>query len=240
MSSPKSSNSIERELDEILPDRVLPPVAPHTEQAIRDRLLTSLEPVRPIPSRTILVAAFLAIFAMVTGILIAFFGTRGAASMTTPQLAGILTAIVVAAGLASISLSHEMSPGQRRITHPGAMTAGVLLALLALVAGLFPWSEGPTNGLHCFGSGFLFSLPSVGLVLLVIRRGSPLAWGAVGATAGLLGGLVGMAAIHIGCSMLNAPHMATGHLTIPLVGAIGGYIIGRALPYILPSETGAA
>jgi len=240
MSSPKSSNSIERELDEILPDRVLPPVAPHTEQAIRDRLLTSLEPVRPIPSRTILVAAFLAIFAMVTGILIAFFGTRGAASMTTPQLAGILTAIVVAAVLASISLSHEMSPGQRRITHPGAMTAGVLLALLALVAGLFPWSEGPTNGLHCFGSGFLFSLPSVGLVLLVIRRGSPLAWGAVGATAGLLGGLVGMAAIHIGCSMLNAPHMATGHLTIPLVGAIGGYIIGRALPYILPSETGAA
>ncbi len=240
MSSPKSSNSIERKLDEILPDRVLPPVAPHTEQAIRDRLLTSLEPVRPIPSRTILVAAFLAIFATVTGVLIAFFGTRGAASMTTPQLAGILTAIVVAAVLASISLSHEMSPGQRRITHPGAMTAGVLLALLALVAGLFPWSEGPTNGLHCFGSGFLFSLPSVGLVLLVIRRGSPLAWGAVGATAGLLGGLVGMAAIHIGCSMLNAPHMATGHLTIPLVGAIGGYIIGRALPYILPSETGAA
>lgn len=240
MSSPKSSNLIERELDEILPDPVLPPVAPATEQAIRDLLLPSLETVRPIPSRVILVASFLAIFATVTAVLIAFSGTRGALNMTAPQLGGILLAITVSAGLAAVSLSREMSPGQSRIIHPGTMTAGVVFALLALVVGLFPWSEGPTYGLRCFGSGFLFSLPAVVLVLLVIRRGSPLAWGAVGAIAGLLGGLVGMATIHIGCSMLNAPHIATGHLTIPLAGAIGGYITGKALPYVLPSETGAA
>jgi hypothetical protein len=235
MSTPKTSNSIDGRLNQIVPDAATPSIDSATEQAICDRLIDSLEPVRPIPSRTVLVAIFLTIFGIVTAVLVGFFGTGGATEMTLPQLGGILTAIVVSAGLASVSLSREMSPGQSRIFHPGTMTVGVLLALLALVIGLFPWSEGPMVGWHCFRSGFLFSLPSVALVLAVIRRGSPLAWGAVGATAGLLGGLVGMAAIHVGCSMLNAPHMATGHLTIPLAGAVGGYLAGKALPYLLPS-----
>jgi hypothetical protein len=42
-----------------------------------------------------------------------------------------------------------------------------------------------------------------------------------------------MAAIQVGCSLLSASHMAAGHLTIPLAGAITGYLAGRALPYLL-------
>lgn len=240
MSAPKAPSSIHHQLDEIVPN--VPPqlVDEATEQAIKEHLLDSLEPVRPIPSRLVLVGMFLGIFCIVTLVLIGFFGASGATAMTLPQLAGVLTAIIVAAGLAAVSLSGEMSPGQSRTFHPGTMSAGVLFALLALVIGLFPWSEGPASGWHCFRSGFLCSLPSVALVLFVVRRGAPLAWGAVGAAAGLLGGLVGMAAIHVGCTMLNAPHMATGHLTIPLAGAIGGYLTGRVLPYLLPSRTSRA
>jgi hypothetical protein len=234
MRSPRTTHSIASELDAIVPNELLTEASPAAEQRIADRLLGSLHPVTPLPSRAFLVAAFLAIFASVTALLFAVVGTRGAQNMTVPQLAGILAAILAAAGLASFSLSGEMTPGQRRFVRPVTMTAGILLVLFALIWGLFPWTDGTVQGWHCFFAGFVCSIPAVVLVLWVVRKGAPLAYGTVGATAGLLGGLVGMAAIHVGCSLLNAPHMAAGHLTIPLAGAIVGYLAGRTLSYLLP------
>jgi Negative regulator of sigma F len=234
MSSRKTSHSIEHQLDSLMPHQPPAEVAQDVEQAITGRLLGSLRAVRPLPGRAALVVAFLAIFAAVTAVLVAVVGTRGAQNMTSLQLVGMLAAIVVAALLASFSLSGEMSPGQRRAVHPAAMIAGILFVILGLIAALFPWTNGSLQGWHCFLSGFLCSLPAVVLVLWVVRKGTPLAFGTVGATAGLLGGLVGLAAIHVGCSLLNAPHMAAGHLTIPLAAAIAGYLAGRALPYLLP------
>jgi len=233
MRSPRTNHSIARDLDSLVPNELLPEASPAAEQRIADLLLESLQPVTPLPSRATLVAAFLAIFAAVTAGLFAFGGTRGAENMTVLQLAGILTAILAAAGLASFSLSGEMTPGQRRFVRPGALVVGILLVLLALISGLFPWTAGAVQGWHCFLNGFVCSIPAVILVLWVVRKGAPLAYGTVGATAGLLGGLVGMAAIHVGCSLLSAPHIAAGHLTIPLAGTITGYLAGRVLPYIL-------
>lgn len=233
MRTPRTNHSITRDLDAIVPNELQAEASVDAEQRIADRLLESLRPVTPLPSRTTLVAAFLAIFTAVTASLFAFVGTRGAQNMTALQLAGILAAILAAAGLASFSLSGEMTPGQRRFVRPATMTAGILFVLFALIFGLFPWAEGAVQGWHCFLSGFACSIPAVVLVLWVVRKGAPLAYGTVGATAGLLGGLVGMAAIHVGCSLLSAPHMAVGHLTIPLAGAIIGYLAGRTLPYLL-------
>lgn len=230
MNSRKTS-PLERELDAMIPGEEIVPVSLTTEQAIRDRLLASLHPVRPLPSRFVLAASFLFIFAAMTALLVAFIGMRGAVGMATSQLSGILAAILIAAGLASFALSSEMTPGQRQFVHPGILTTGILLALLALVGSLFPWADGFTRGWHCFSSGFLFSLPAVALVLLVVRKGAPLSWGAVGASAGLLGGLVGLAAIHVGCSLLSAPHMAVGHITVPLAGALAGYLAGKGLQF---------
>lgn len=236
MRSPRNTDSIAGELDAIVPNELSAEASAAAEQRITARLIQSLRPVTPLPSRAVLVGAFLAIFATVTALLFAFVGARGAENMTFLQLAGILAAILAAAGLASFSLSGEMTPGQRRFVRPGTMTAGILLILFALIWALFPWTEGTVQGWHCFLSGFVCSIPAVILVLWVVRQGAPLAYGPVGATAGLLGGLVGMAAIHIGCSLLNAPHMAAGHLTIPLAGAIIGYLAGRTLPYLLPGR----
>jgi hypothetical protein len=234
MRSPRITESIARDLDAIVPNELPVEASAAAEQRIAERLVRSLQPVTPLPSRAVLVAAFLAIFAAVTALLFAFVGTRGAQHMTVLQLAGVLAAILAAAGLASFSLSGEMTPGQRRLVRPGTMTAGILFVLFALIWGLFPWARGAIQGWHCFLSGFVCSIPAVLLVLWVVRKGAPLAYGTVGATAGLLGGLVGMAAIHVGCSLLSAPHMAAGHLTIPLAGAIAGYLAGWTLPYVLP------
>jgi hypothetical protein len=234
MSLPRTTHSIAKDLDAIVPNELPAEASGAAPQKIAERLVESLRPVTPLPGRAILVGAFMAIFATVTALLFAFVGTRGAESMTVLQLAGVLAAILAAAGLASFSLSGEMTPGQRRFVRPSTMTAGILFILFALISGLFPWAEGTLQGWHCFLSGFACSIPAVVLVLWVVRKGAPLAYGTVGAAAGLLGGLVGMAAIHVGCSLLSAPHMAAGHLTIPLAGAVAGYLAGRALPYLLP------
>lgn len=236
MRSPKDTHSIERDLDANMPNESPPATSTDAEQRIADWLLGSLHPVTPLPSRTTLAAGFLAIFAVVTALLFAFVGTRGAENMTALQFAGVLAAILSAAGLASFFLSGEMTPGQRRFIRPSTMIAGILFTLSALVFGLFPWAEGSVRGWHCFLSGFACSIPAVVLVLWIVRKGAPLAYGTVGATAGLLGGLVGMAAIHVGCSLLSAPHMAAGHLTIPLAGAVIGYLSGWAIPYLLPDS----
>jgi hypothetical protein len=237
MRPPRTTESIARNLDAIVPNELGTEGSTAAEQRIAERLVQSLHPVTPLPSRAILVAAFLAIFAAVTALLFAFIGTRGAQNMTVLQLAGVLAAIVSSAALASFSLSGEMTPGQRRFVRPGTMTTGILFVLFALIWGLFPWTEGAVQGWHCFRSGFVCSIPAVLLVLWVVRKGAPLAYGTVGATAGLLGGLVGVAAIHVGCSLLNVPHMAAGHLTIPLACAIVGYLAGWILPRLLPSRS---
>ena len=233
MRSPRTNQSIARDLDSLVPNELLTEASEAAERRIAERLLESLHPVTPLPSRATLVAAFLAIFATVTALLFAFGGTSGAENMTVLQLAGILTAILAAAGLAAFSLSGEMTPGQRRFVRPGALVVGIFGGLFALISGLFPWTVGAVQGWHCFVNGFVCSIPAVIVVLWVVRKGAPLAYGTVGATAGLLGGLVGMAAVHVGCSVLTAPHIAAGHLTIPLAGTIMGYLAGRALPYLL-------
>lgn len=236
MKPPSKADSIVRDLHAIVPNEPPAEGSAAAERRIAERLIQSLRPVAPLPSRTMLAGGFLAIFAAVTALLLAFGGTRGAGNMSVLQLAGILTAIVSAAGLAAFFLSGEMTPGQRRLVRPGAMTAAILFALFALIFGLFPWTQGALKGWHCFQSGFLYSIPAAILVLWLVRQGAPLAYGAVGAAAGLLSGLAGMTAIHVGCSLLNAPHMAAGHLTIPLAGAAAGYLAGWTLPYLLPGR----
>jgi len=88
------------------------------------------------------------------------------------------------------------------------------------------------HGLGCFVTGFAYSLPAAGIILVLLRRGSPLQLETVGMGAGMLAGLVGLVILHLGCTMHTAPHIMLGHLAIPLLGAAMGYGIGRVLPLI--------
>ncbi len=224
-------NGIEQELRGLVADAPQEPaMSAETARRIERSLLGSLAPVRPLPSRGVLALGYLAIFAAVAATIVASVGFRGAVAMTAQQLAGLLTAVVGAAVLTAVSLSEEMVPGSRRTVRPSRLIGGLLGALAVVVALLFPWEGGLAGGRHCFESGFLFSLPAAGLVVLLLRRGAPLAWGAVGASAGLLAGLAGMAILHLGCSMIAAPHIMVGHLAVPLAGASIGFLLGKALP----------
>ncbi len=224
-----------RAIWEFLTEPGVAEVSPETQQKIEHTLLDTLEPVKPIAGRGVLALGFLCIFGLVSAGIIGYMGIQGAAMMTSLQLAGLLAAFLVSVVLASIALSGEMSPGDRRWLPPGRQIAATLLAITALCAVLFPWelSQGWMSGTwHCFRDGFLYSLPAAGLAIALLGRGAVLSWPRVGAGAGLLAGLVGATALHLGCTMQTAPHILVGHLAIPAIGALAGYGIGRLLPSI--------
>ena len=227
-----------RKLWNFLQTRGADAVTPEVEKKITDQMIETLSPVRPIPSRGLLALGFLTIFGVVSAAMIAYVGLQGAAAMTTLQLAGLLSAILVAAALVAIGLSGEMTPGERRFLPP-ALQSGLVLALVLLAGALmFPWeiSAGWLGGSwRCFAEGFAFSIPAAVLAVTLLGRGVVLSWPIVGAGAGLLAGLVGATVLHFGCTMHSAPHITVGHLSLPVVGALLGAALGRALPAVIKS-----
>ena len=212
-----------------------------TNARIEQQLLDSMQPVRPLPSRGTLALGFLAIFTLVAAVIVGYIGMRGAAAMTLLQFAGLLAAVVLSAVLVASMLSDEMTPGARRKFPSWAIIAFGALSTLAVSLVAFPWTAGENwmaGAWHCFRAGFLFSIPAAGLAIALLGRGTVLCWHVVGAGAGLLAGLVGATILHIGCSMHSAPHVAVGHMAVPIVGAALGYALGRAIPIFSGRRSG--
>jgi len=219
----ESCRRLRRFADE--PDPARP--SPEAERRITEALLSNLRPVRPLPSRGVRALGFLAIFGAVSALTTAVAGVSGARQMTVWQTVGVLLVVAASAAGLSFTLSRRMAPGEGRSLPPAWLALAVLLPLGAVTLALFPWEGSwlPRNW-HCLSSGGLFALPAAALSIALLRRGAPQAWGAVGAAAGLLGGLVGMATLHLGCSLTGAPHIMTQHVMAPALGAVAGYGLG--------------
>ena len=201
--------------------------------SIRATVGGSLSPVRPLPSRAALVAAFLGIFAAGVAASTAMAGANGAASSMGPlRLYGFLFALALAAAFSAFLLSGLMMPGScRALSRAGVAMAGFLVALVAAAALIFPWeglADWSSGARTCFEQGLLTGLPMAAVAALVLRRGAVLSPGLAGAAAGLLGGLAGATMLHLACPMHGAVHVTTGHLSAPLAMSAAGYFIGRA------------
>lgn len=225
-----------------LGDGDLAPPSPAVEERISQALGEALLPVRPVPSRPALIAGFLTIFGSVSAAVVGFIGIRGASAMSALQLAGALAGVAVAAVLAAMALSCGMTPGGRKLMRPGIQSLLAVAVPLAAAALLFRWefSPGWLGGTwHCFVTGFGVSIPAALLTIALLGRGAVLSWSSVGAGAGLLAGLVGATALHIGCPMTDAPHITVGHLSLPIFGSALGWLIGRFLPSVVPGPAQA-
>ena len=144
---------------------------------VEELLLADLEPVRPIPSKTTRAMGFLAVFGLVSAVFVGVMGVQGTAGMAGLQLAGVLAAAVLSAAMVSISLSAGVTPGESRLFPCIKVVLTGLTGLIALTAALFPWETGQdflAHGLGCFVTGFAYSLPALGITLLLVRRGAPL------------------------------------------------------------------
>ena len=212
-------------------------LTPELRSRIKRTIRQSLDPVKPLPSTRLLTLGFLLIFGLISAGFVGISGLRGADAKGNMEFAGMLGVIGAAAFLVAFTLSREMAPGGKRVLTAPRLFLLLLAPLFLAASVLFPWdfSRGilPLSW-RCFRHGFLFSLPAAGLVVMLLRRGAVLSLGVVGAGAGLLAGLVGVVVLHFGCGMNNAPHVALGHLGIPLAGALIGAAIGRLLRRMRP------
>jgi len=211
-------------------------LSPETRKRIENRLSASLKAVKPLPSGSQLSLGFFLIFAAVSAVFVAMSGVRGAAGLNVAQFAGILGIVGGVALLLAVTLSREMVPAEKKLFTSPTWFLLMLAALLIAAVSLFPWKVGANflpASWHCFSTGFLYSGVAAGLMILYLGRGAPFSLGMAGAGAGLLAGLAGVVVLHFGCPMHSAPHIALGHLGVPFVGAILGYIIGHFLPHVM-------
>jgi hypothetical protein len=225
-----------RSMVRLLEERGTSP-APEERQVkqIHARILENLQAVRPLaPSRFFLFACAI-IFLGVLAIGVTPSGMNGWAALGKAQRIVVCTTLAASAVLLTISMIGQMVPGNKYALAPVALPIGVLAALLVIIAVTFrPHEESAffANGLACVRNGISFSIPSVFLFWLVLRRGAMLYPKLIGAAAAGVAGLVGLAVLEVNCSNLNVFHILVWHWGVVLISAAAGALLGTAVEYV--------
>ncbi len=232
-----------RTLWELLSQQPCPqPLPQQVRSRIETELLGSLEPVAPMAGTGKLTLGFALILSGWTALFVGLLASSAAPGVRSAPFAAVAALASVIGLVVSLALSREMAPGERRYVSPTVAHALALLALFGVVALAFPWSINEpfwAAAWKCFRAGFLISLPSAALAVLLLRRGAPLSPETVGAGAGLLAGLVGVLTLHFSCPIIAAPHIALGHVMVPLALVLIGHTAGKLLPVRWLGETAA-
>lgn len=202
---------------------------------IQARIVENLRPVRPLaPARFFLFACAI-IFLGVLAIGVIPPGMNGWAALGQAQRIVVFTTLAAGAIVLAISMIGQMVPGNKYAIAARSLPIVVLAALLVIIAVTFrPHDESAfvANGLACVRNGITFSAPSAFLFWLVLRRGAILFPKLIGAAAGGLAGLVGLAVLELNCRNLNVFHILMWHWGVVLISAAAGTLLGAAVEYI--------
>lgn len=205
-------------------------VSPGLRSRIEQALGKTLVPVKPLPPARLFALMFIAVFGLIVLGVAVFQGVPVLRVMTFWQFAAVLAILVAGAVGLGVSLSRQMTPGARIWARPGALVVAVIAGLMLAVALLFPWRLDAAfvgKGLRCSPHGLVFALPSGVVFWLILRCGAMLSPALVGASAGLLAGLVGATVLHFQCTMIGAPHVAVWHMGVPVASALAGFLLGK-------------
>ena len=194
-----------RPFQEASPDRLLD---------IQSELQRSLRPVTPQPAPRVLAIRLLIAFLLFAAPAIVMMGAAGLRDMTWMQRVVMLAVLTFGAGLLSMSLAWQVSPGSLRRIPPYvailSLTAGFLLGL----AILFPWQAPQaflTRGWICLKAGLLLAVPAGALFWILVRRGRAFGVGMLGATLGAIAGLLGAFVLQFHCNIQDAGHLLVWH-----------------------------
>ncbi len=193
-------------------------------------LTSSLTPVKPIPSQSRLVLAFLAVFTVCAVGLTAIMNKAGFHLMTGVQMA-LMAAILASGGiLFSFTLAWRMVPGSR-----WGLPFWLVLTLSGLVpivgiALLFPWGTSGafvSEGWPCAALELIIAIPSALVYWLMARRGALFASPGLGATLTGVAVFLALTPLQFQCMFQQAPHLLVWHggTAVLLVGL--GALIGE-------------
>lgn len=200
---------------------------------IEQDLLSSLEPVKPLPQPGRLTLQFALVFGGFSALFSGLLAGSNAPGVTTLPFAVFAVVIGIIALWLSVTLSREMIPGEIwRLSRVATHTVAVI-GLFGAMALVFPWRVDQPFGQEawkCYRAGVILSLPAAVFAVLLLRRGVLFSPRFASAGAGFLAGLVGIFTLHFSCPTVGAPHITVGHLMVPVTGAAIGFAAGHLLP----------
>jgi len=196
---------------------------------VAESMRADLRPVRPLASPAtyglVIAAILLGAFGFATYSMQAY----GWEEMGARETILILTALTLGAVACVRSLVKQMAPAGRYRVSPELLPSLVVGGLAIGTAALFGFEredEFWASSWICLKIGFSIALPTAALVWLVLRKGVFLAPAFTGATAGVLAGLVGAAALEVHCPNLNAWHILLSHVGVAVCLGMAGGMIG--------------
>jgi hypothetical protein len=211
-----------REMDGMLSSPELPPLPADRLRQIETALLADLKPVRPLAPDGVYFLGFAGIFVAVCILGCYLVGRHGWHALSDFQRIAVFVPLALSTALLAVSLVRQMRPAARRVRFSAFFSALIFLLLLASMAVIFqPMQEQSfvRNGLACFRTGMAFAVPAALLFVLLLRRGAVLSPALIGATAGGLAGLAGLAVLEIHCPNLNVYHVVVWHVSVAVVCA---------------------
>jgi hypothetical protein len=227
----------DRDVDDVL-NRAAgasPDIDPALLGRIANLLGAALQPVRPMPSAGVLVAALVVACVAVAAAGAAILGMHGIQAMNAVKIALIFPALLTLICLAAVVCVGEMVPGSRHRVAPWLLLASGCIALTAVFAALFTdyrHENFVAQGVACLKAGLLHAIPTAVISWWVLHRGFAVNSLAAGIAVGTLSGLAGVGMLELHCANFEAPHVMVWHTAVlALSGAAGGVIVlaGRSL-----------
>ncbi len=213
------------------------PIPEDLERRIRSQVLGSLTPVPSIRSHFQRVLGFLGGFFALALAAFWIMGINPMEAFSVPNWPWIALVLAGGAVAMAISFSLQMEPGRRILIPPPVVLLAVAVAYGLALMSLVPWNEGGSwteFGPWCLKYGLMVATPGAAVFWLLARRGVILRPMLMGASLGLMAGLVGATVMHFACLMNEARHQVAWHTAIPVAGLVAGYSVaglGRVLGF---------
>lgn len=221
---------LDRRLEAWAASRTGGDLSPDDRKRIQHMLISSLNPVRPLPSPVRLASVFFGVFAVCSLALIAIMDKAGFHLMTGIQMAS-MAAILIGSGLLfSLAIAERMIPGSRPYLPCSLLYALCVLAVIAGIGLLFPWKSSRAfvaEGWPCAAMEVTVAIPAAVVFGLLARRGALFADAGLGAVLSGLAVVLALIVLQFRCMFQEAPHLLVWHGATAAVLIVLGTLIGR-------------
>jgi hypothetical protein len=204
---------------------------PRVEQQIIATITKDLKPVHVVLPLWCYLLSIMGATSLVAAMGIKILGIAGWAADTNFQQTYFVLCLITAVGISASTLVRVVFPGAMLLLSPLVV---VFLATVPSAVGVLTYPLTSYPGFAravaaCLFIGLGHATVGAAVVLFVIRRAVFVAQPQAIAMIALIGGLTGMIVLFVFCPHRDLGHIALAHTTVPILAAVIGGCLGRAV-----------